>query len=55
MMRELSEVECVRVRQMAQDVTQIWNAPTTTPRDRKWLLRAVIKRVVYGVPQKLDR
>jgi len=46
MMRELSEVERERVRRMARDVTQIWSAPTTTPRDRKRLLRAAIERVV---------
>ena len=46
MMRELSEIERERVRRMAQDVTQIWSAPTTTPRDRKRLLRAAIERVV---------
>ena len=45
-MRELSEVERERVRRMTQDVTRIWNAPTTMPRDRKRLLRAVIERVV---------
>jgi len=45
-MRELSQVERERVRRMAQDVKRIWSAATTTPRDRKRLLRAAIERVV---------
>ena len=44
--RELSELERERVRRMAQDVTQIWSAPATAPRDRKQLLRAAIERVI---------
>ena len=31
---------------MAQDVGRTWAAPTTTPRDRKRLLRPAIERVV---------
>ena len=44
--RELSEVERQQVRRMAQEVTKIWSAPTTMPRDHKRLLRAAIERVV---------
>jgi DNA invertase Pin-like site-specific DNA recombinase len=46
MKRELSEIERERVRQGARDVTKIWRAAATTPRDRKRLLRAVIERVI---------
>lgn len=49
--RELSELERERVRRMAHDVTQIWSAPTTAPRDRKRLLRAAIERVIL-TPQE---
>jgi hypothetical protein len=31
---------------MARDVRRIWNAPTTTPRDRKRVLRSVLERIV---------
>jgi transposase-like protein len=44
--RELGEMEVARVRWMAQNVDRIWKAPTTTPRDRKRLLRAGLERVI---------
>jgi excisionase family DNA binding protein len=44
--RELSAVERQRILRMARDVERIWNAPPTTPRDRKQLLRSVLARVV---------
>jgi excisionase family DNA binding protein len=51
MLRELSEIERQRVLRMSHDVRQIWTAPTTTPRDRKRLLRSVLERVVL-TPQE---
>src|SRR3972149_5258229 len=42
--RQLSDFE--RVRRMAHDVDRIWAAASTTPRDKKRLLRAAIERVV---------
>ena len=44
--RQLSELERQRVRSMAQDVPRIWTAASTSPRDKKRLLRAAIERVV---------
>jgi excisionase family DNA binding protein len=44
--RQLSDVERERVCKMAQDVQRIWTAISTTPRDKKRLLRAAIERVV---------
>lgn len=46
MLRELSEIERQRIVRMSRDVRRIWSAPTTTPRDRKRLLRSVLERVV---------
>ena len=46
MLRELSEIERQRVLRMSREVRRMWNAPTTTPRDRKRLLRSVLERVV---------
>ena len=44
--RQLSDFERERVRRMAHDVDRIWAAASTTPRDKKRLLRAAIERVV---------
>jgi sugar-specific transcriptional regulator TrmB len=44
--RQLSEIERERVRRMAQDVRRISAAESTTPRDKKRLLRAAIERVL---------
>ena len=44
--RELSEDEQERIRRMAGDVRRIWSSPSTTPRDRKQLLRTAITRVI---------
>jgi excisionase family DNA binding protein len=44
--RQLSDFERERVRRMAHDVGRIWAAASTSPRDKKRLLRAAIERVV---------
>ncbi len=41
----LSEAERQRLRQLAQDVPALWQAETTTPQDRKRLLRCLIRDV----------
>jgi excisionase family DNA binding protein len=41
----LSEEEMTRARQLAQDLDQVWQSPTTTNRDRKRLLRCLIDEV----------
>ena len=41
----LSAEEITRARQLAQDLDQVWQSPTTTNRDRKRLLRCLIDEV----------
>jgi excisionase family DNA binding protein len=52
MLRELSEIERQRIVRMSRDVRRIWSAPTTTPRDRKRLLRSVLERVVLTAQEQ---
>ena len=58
--RKLAELECRRpepltdaerqaLARVARDLPRLWNAPTTTPRDRKELLRSLISEVVVTV------
>jgi len=42
---ELSDLERQRILQLAQDLPRLWRAPTTSDRDRKLLLRSLIKDV----------
>lgn len=51
--KRLTDDELQRVRHLAQDVTQIWNSPTTTNRDRKRLLRATLDRVMLFAEEQL--
>jgi excisionase family DNA binding protein len=44
--RPLTELEQRRVRWMGENIGRVWNAPTTTARDRKRLLRAAIERIM---------
>jgi DNA invertase Pin-like site-specific DNA recombinase len=41
----LSETDRQQLRQLAQDVPALWHAPTTTPQDRKRLLRCLIRDI----------
>ena len=41
--RPLSEHEKARARHLAKDIEAVWSAATTTNRDRKNLLRAIIQ------------
>jgi DNA invertase Pin-like site-specific DNA recombinase len=45
----LDEAEQRAVRQLADDLPRVWEAPTTTPADRKRLLRLVIQGVTLTV------
>lgn len=45
----LTEAEQQAVRQLAEDLPTLWHAPTTTPPDRKRLLRLVIQAVTLTV------
>jgi DNA invertase Pin-like site-specific DNA recombinase len=41
----LRETDRQQLRQLAQDVPALWHAPTTTPQDRKRLLRCLIRDI----------
>ena len=49
----LSDTEKMRIGQLACDVDTIWQAPTTTHRDRKRLLRAALDRVVINSQERV--
>ena len=42
---ELSDLDRQRILQLASDLPRLWNAKSTTPRDRKMLLRNLIKDI----------
>ena len=47
----LSGVECERIRTLAHDLPALWDAPTTTAKDRKEIVRHLVERVVVTVHQ----
>ena len=47
--RQLSDEECQRITALSQDVKALWHAESTTPADRKEILRCLIERVVVHV------
>jgi hypothetical protein len=49
--RVISQAERDRLFALGPDLAAVWNAPTTTPRDRKELLRTLIEEVTI----KIDR
>jgi DNA invertase Pin-like site-specific DNA recombinase len=51
----LTEEEMTRARELAQDMEQVWNSPTTTNRDRKRLLRCLIDEVQLSTEDKRYR
>jgi DNA invertase Pin-like site-specific DNA recombinase len=50
--RALSQSERDHLANLAPDLATVWEAPTTTPRDRKELLRALIEEVVIKVERE---
>jgi len=42
---QLSKIETEQIRRLAQDLPALWNAPTTTEKDKKRLFRAAIEEV----------
>ena len=42
---QLSKIETEQIRRLAQDLSALWNAPTTTEKDKKRLFRAAIEEV----------
>jgi DNA invertase Pin-like site-specific DNA recombinase len=47
--RRLSAQEQEQIRGLAQDIAQLWEAPSTTAQDRKCVVRILIERVVVAV------
>jgi hypothetical protein len=47
--RILGQEERARLLALGADLATVWDAPTTTPRDRKELLRALIEEVILSV------
>jgi len=50
--RLLSQAERDRLLAVGCDLATVWHAPTTTPRDRKELLRALLEEVVLSVDRE---
>ncbi len=51
----LTQAERQALTRLAQDLPRLWNAPTTTPRDRKELLRTLVSEVVVTINQEPRR
>lgn len=47
--RVLSQEERDRLRALGPDLAAVWHAATTTPRDRKELLRALLEEVIIKI------
>src|SRR5262249_29646691 len=47
--RVLSEAERASLLAVGADINAVWNAPTTSPRDRKELLRTLLEEVIIKV------
>jgi DNA invertase Pin-like site-specific DNA recombinase len=47
--RALGQMDAERLRALGDDLRRVWTAPTTTDRDRKELLRALLEEVVLAV------
>ena len=50
----LSETERIALRRLAGELPRVWNAPSTTDRDRKELLRVLLADVVLTVKRDQD-
>jgi excisionase family DNA binding protein len=51
----LTQDEREALARLARDLPRLWNAPTTTPRDRKGLLRTLVGEVVVTIKQEPRR
>jgi excisionase family DNA binding protein len=52
--RVLSDEERAVIRSLGEDLRKVWNAPTTTDRDRKELLRSVLDEVIIAVDREKE-
>jgi len=53
--RALSAEEKNKIQSLGSDLTKVWTAPTTTDRDRKELLRALLEEVIITVDRPEHR
>lgn len=53
--RVLSPEDLQRIRDLSQDIPQLWFAPTTTDLERKAILRQVVQKVIVEVQEKSER
>jgi DNA invertase Pin-like site-specific DNA recombinase/predicted DNA-binding transcriptional regulator AlpA len=53
--RALSLEEKNKIQSLGSDLTKVWTAPTTTDRDRKELLRALLEEVIIAVDRPQHR
>jgi hypothetical protein len=53
--RELSPEERQRIQMLGTDLKRVWEAPTTTERDKKELLRALLDEVIIAVERAAFR
>jgi excisionase family DNA binding protein len=51
----LTQTEREALSRLARDLPRLWNAPPTTPRDRKELLRTLVSEVVVTIKQEPRR
>jgi hypothetical protein len=52
---KLSQMQREQIRQLAQDIPQLWHAETTTPVDRQRLVRFLIERIVVTVQGQTEQ
>jgi DNA invertase Pin-like site-specific DNA recombinase len=52
--RELAWEDRDRILSLSSDVPALWAAPTTTPADRKTILRCLVESVVVHVPEQTE-
>ena len=50
--RPLSEADRQRLRELARDLPDLWNAPTTRVQDKKRIVRCLIENVVVTIPEE---
>lgn len=53
--RQVTNAEIEAIRTLAQNVPALWHAPSTTPKDRKEILRLVLERVIVNVEGQSER
>ena len=52
---QLDDAQRTLVRQLSQDISALWNAPTTTPQDRQQIVRMLIDRIELNIEGNTER